>query len=446
MEKTRKPALAYRLFKSYIRFYHDYVCYRKIYNVDTENVPPPGTPLLIVSNHQNGVSDPLGIVMSFRDRKPNVLTRADVFALHPLANRFLRAIGLLPAFRIDHEGEESLGKNVDTFRMSEKAILDGETVAMYPEAGHQDKRWLGTFSYGYTKLAFEAAEMGNFEKEIFILPSCNHYSNYFGIRNDMMIRYGTPVSIAPYYELYKTKPRTAQREVNKLVRAQIESLMLNITDLDNYEEIDFIRETYGAKLAPGASLPERLESDKRLVAKLAKAKEEDPEKAKKLYHDVYLLRKSIETLRISDRNLEQIPGKFLTSLKLMAAILLFPVWVFTLWPSAIMYAVAYYFADVRMKDKMMESTFLICLSVLFWIPLFAILTFVLAGIFISWWVAAAWVLLFPAIFIFAQSYASFVKRLKQDMASLKTKQFGNIINLRRLRRDIYRRLDKITGE
>ncbi|MDE7127021.1 MAG: hypothetical protein K2O58_03890, partial [Bacteroidales bacterium] len=122
------------------------------------------------------------------------------------------------------------------------------------------------------------------------------------------------------------------------------------------------------------------------------------------------------------------------------------VWVFTLWPSAIMYAVAYYFADVRMKDKMMESTFLICLSVLFWIPLFAILTFVLAGIFISWWVAAAWVLLFPAIFIFAQSYASFVKSLKQDMASLKTKQFGNIINLRRLRRDIYRRLDKITGE
>ncbi|MCM1177108.1 MAG: 1-acyl-sn-glycerol-3-phosphate acyltransferase [Clostridium sp.] len=446
MEPTRKPGAVYRLFKSYIRFYHDKVCYTRTYNVDTENVPAPGTPLLIVSNHQNGVSDPLGIVMSFRDRKPHVLTRADVFALHPVANRFLRAIGLLPAFRIDHEGEESLSKNADTFKISERALLDGETVAMYPEAGHQDKRWLGTFSYGYTKLAFEAAEMGNFEKEIFILPSCNHYSNYFGIRNQLMIKYGTPISLAPYYELYKTKPRTAQREVNKLVREQISGLMLDVRDVDNYDSIDFLRETYGARLAEENScteLPDRLISDKKFVAALAQTKEDEPEKTQALYDDAVALKTGIERLGIADRHFDKAPSAIAVSLKLLAAMVLLPVALFTLWPTVIMWGAAYYFADVRMKDRMMESTFLIALSVLFWIPIFSVLTFVLAGLFISWWAAAAWVLLFPAIFIFAQDYANFVKRLVQDIKFLSRQDGATMASLRSLRKSIYGRLDNI---
>lgn len=446
MENKGKPGIAYRLFKSYVRFYHDKVCYHKTYNVGMENVPAPGTPLLIVSNHQNGVSDPLGIVMSFRDRKPNVITRADVFMLHPAANKFLRAIGLLPAFRIDYEGEASLGKNADTFRMSEKSLLDGGVVAMYPEAGHQDKRWLGTFSYGYTKLAFEAAEMGNFGKEIFILPSCNHYSNYFGIRNELMIKYGTPVSIAPYYELYKTKPRTAQREVNRIVRAQIENLMLNITDLDNYEQIDFLRETYGARLAAGMELPEHLESDRKFVAALAKEKEEEPVETQKLYDDALALKTGIVRTGIADRHFDKAPSAVSAVLKAAAALVLLPVWLFTLWPTIIMYAFAYYFADIRMKDRMMESTFLICLSVLFWIPLFAVITFVLAGIFISWWAAAAWVALFPAIFIFAQDYADFVKHTLEDINFLRRSGGATVASLRNLRESVCGRLDRIFGK
>jgi len=447
MEQNLKPGIAYRLFKAYIRFYHDKVCYKKTYNVDTENIPPVGIPLLIVSNHQNGVNDPLGIVMSFRDRKINVITRADVFALHPIANKFLRAIGLLPAFRLNHEGEDSLGKNAETFRMSEKALLDGETVAMYPEAGHQDKRWLGTFSYGYTKLAFEAAELGNFEKEIFILPCCNHYSDYFGIGNELMIRYGTPISLAPYYELYKTKPRTAQREVNKLVRAQIQGLMLDIRDLDNYDAIDFLRVTYGATLpaggASGLELPARLEQDRKFVEELAHRKEAEPDKIQQLYDDTSAYKTGIGKLGIADRHFDKKPSVFLTSLKLIASLVLLPLWIFTLWPSLIMWAFAYYFADVRMKDRMMEGTFLIVLSVLFWIPLFSVLTFVLAGIFINWWAAAVWVLLFPAIFSFAYGYAKAVRRLAEDITFLQRGDGATVASLRALRKSIHGRLDNI---
>ena len=107
MSKAKVPAL-YSGFKSYVRFLTEKIYYRKVYYLNTENVPEDGTPLLIVSDHQNSLNDALGILMSISDRVVHVIVRADVFALSPIADKFLRSIGLLPAFRLNWEGEAAL--------------------------------------------------------------------------------------------------------------------------------------------------------------------------------------------------------------------------------------------------------------------------------------------------------------------------------------------------
>ena len=445
-EKVERQGCLYWIFKAYLRFFYDKIYYKKTYKVNSEAIPKNGTPLLIVSNHQNCLNDPLGLVFSFNDRKPHVITRADVFAVSSVADKFLRSIGLLPAFRLDYDGEESLGKNVATFQVSEKALIAGKTVIMYPEAGHQDKHWLGTFSLGYTKMAFEAAEMAKFEKDVQILPTCNHYSHYLGLRNRMLVKFGTPISLQPYYELYKTRPRTAQREVNKLVREQISGMMLDIRDLENYEVIDFIRTTYGEDYAQKKgvnpdNLPERLLTDQDLVAKLDEAKKLDEKGLNELYQNVRILRQGIEELGITDNHLKMVVDPITLGFKLMLLLILLPLWIFSWWPSMPVYWIPKSIFKVKMKDPMFEGTLLYGSAVLFTLPVFSLITLLVVGRTMGWLSAIVYVALFPLLMLFCWKYAMCAKRIFQSLQCL-LKQ-SSVDSLKRMRKSLHEKLNNV---
>ena len=443
-EQIEKPGCLYHMFKAYVRFLHDKIYYKETYVVNPGAVPAEGIPCLIASNHQNCMNDPLGLVTSFHDRKLHVITRADVFMVSPVADKFLRAIGLLPAFRLDYEGEGALGKNAETFRASEQALIDGKTLLMYPEAGHQDKRWLGTFSFGYTKMAFEAAELGNFEKEVFILPACNHYSHYFGMRNRMLVKFGTPISLQPYYELYKTKPRTAQREVNKLVREQISGLMLDIRDLDNYDAIDFIRTTYGIDYAKKHGidpddLPNRLLSDKNLVARLDEAyKSEDTylqATVASAYEIARVVRKGIDDLGITEAHLRYSVNPIALGFQLLMLLILLPLWIFSWWPSMLVYWIPMSIFKAKMKDPMFEGTLLFGSAALFTLPLFSLITLLVTGFCSGWVPALIYVALFPFLLLFCWKYAMLGKKTLQTLKCLVKP--SSVDKLKRMRKDMY---------
>lgn len=448
MAQKHKQNIFYVLFKAYLKFFHDKVFYKKVYRLGSENVPEEGNPMIVVSNHQNCLNDPLGLIFSFTDRKPHILTRADVIEYNWFTNSFLRSVGLLPTFRMNFDGEESLSKNKGTFNESEDALIDGNTIIMFPEGMHQDKRWLGEFSTGFTKMAFESAQNDNFQTEVFIQPACNHYSNYFGVQNEMIIKFGTPVSIAPFYELYKTKPRTAQRQVIALVHEQIQNLMLDITDLENYEAIDFIRGVYGKHFAISNNLdanyfPNMLESDKMLFANLEKAKAENNESVANIYSKALEYKQDLKSQDIGDTEVMLDASIMQIVANIISLIVFLPIWIVSLWPNILIFNASNIFMK-NIKDKMFEGTIRYTLSVMATIPITYILTFVLTFHFVNGWVAFFYICVLPALAIFAWNYWQFAKRtfrmLKyKKIASDKRK------DLTQTRKDLFESLDNILG-
>ena len=446
MRKTFKGGLYYMGFKEFIRLLFNHVLYRRVYKIGDEKILPEGNPQVIASNHQNCLVDAIAVMLSFKGpgRRPFFWARADIFAVSKVLEKYLRFLGLMPAFRMEHEGMEDVGKNSASFDESYHLLKNGQSVMIFPEAGHQDKRYLGHFTTGYTTMAFKAAQQTGFEKEIFILPVANHYSNYFGMRREMCVMFSDPISLKPYYELYREKPRTAMRQINEKVRAEISSMMLNIQDLENYPAIDFLRNNYGKTFAavrkmPYGVLPEKLEAEKKFVAALDTL--EEPEK-EKVYSDAESLRQRLEESKLSFGALHRKVSGWATALKLVGMLILLPLWIFSLWPNFFNYNIPKKLTR-RVKDKMLSSSFLLGINAVVTIPLFTIISFILVWCFLTIYMAILYVLLMPLLALFCWHYTEWWDRLKENLRLLRFHKKSKIATLHALRKDSEKLEDRL---
>jgi hypothetical protein len=379
----------------------------------------------------------------------NFLARANVFK-NPLANKALRAMGLLPAYRMGYEHfSEVSKKNQETLSAACEALTDGETVMLYPEAGHQDKRWLGTFKLGYLRIAFGAAEKMDFKKDVMILPSCNHYSNYFHARTDMMIRFGEPISLMPYYERYKESPREVMMELNKLIRSRIQEMMLHVEDLEHYEQIDFLRENgYGKKYAVEHGykynyLPSRLISDQKLVDALQKATKEHPERMEKVYEDTSKFMQGLKELNIRDWLFAKKHGILAPVMRGLGLLLLLPLFIASIIPTGLLYLIPKIFLKKMIKDQMFVSTFNVAVSVFVTVPLCLILPVVLLWIYAGFWWALGYFVAFPLMFILSWNYMRMFMKFVGACNFVRRKNRPAVKELRKLRYSIFKELDSM---
>ena len=436
-------------FRKYVDFINKNLYWRRVHAEGIENMPPDGNPVVLVSNHQNCLNDPLSLALMLKDRRPNFLTRANVFAVHPLANKFLRALGLLPAYRVNYEGFAAVSKNKATLSEVESALRSGETVILYPECGHQNKRWLGNFSMAYLKMAFGAAEACNFEKEVFVMPTANHYSHYFHAREDVLIRFGEPISLVPYYELYKEQPRQAMREVNAIVRAKIEELMLNINNLENYEEIDFLRESeFGDKYAEAKGLdpdllPEKLQADKALVADIEKAMEQHPEEVEKLFDKTRKLIKGIKELGVRDWLFEGEHSRFEQLWQGALLLLGLPLFVACIIPTALMFIVPAILIKRFIKDKMFHSSINLGATAFITYPICCLIPAVVMICTGGWLRGLIYFGIFPLLFIYAWNYIRWtIKYVGQHRFILPSNR-KKVEQMRALREQVFDKLNEL---
>ena len=447
--QPRKPGLPAKIFRGYLKVVHDKLYYRHIYVEGREKMPADGTPTVAVSQHQNCLNDPLLLGFALSDRKPRFLARANVFK-NPIFNWAIRGLGALPAYRMKYDGYAAVGKNQQTFQEVGYALRRGETVILYPEAGHQDKRWLGNFSPAYLKMAFGAAEESGFEREVFVMPTAHHYSVYQHARESGLVMFGDPISLKPYYELYKEQPRTAIREVNALVRKQIEQMMLNITDLEHYEQVDFLRDgVYGDQYAVAQGLnpkhlPSKLKADKELVKKLDDATVAEPEKMEDIYDKVRKLAKGIKKLNVREWLFEK-KNTGLAGLIGRALVLLLglPLFVVSIIPTFAMFLVPELFLKKFIKDQMFRSSVRAGVLLLIVFPLFCIVPVIVMLCCGNWLSALCYLVAYPLMAIYAYNYIIYFVKYKGYVRFTKPSNRDKVEKLRAMREEVYLALDKV---
>lgn len=424
-QKMFIPSWGYRLFKAYVKW-GERLFFGHIYlEGDTlirQYKPEDGTMVMTVSNHNNTATDAIAAVLRFPNRcKVYSVARADAFAVSPILERVFYWIGMTPAYRTAFGvAEDQVKRNYELFEFTSDQMVAGCPLVLFPEGIHHEEHYLNEWFVNYCRIAFMAAEKTGFEREVQIVPSCNNYTSYFGYLTDVMIRYGEPVSLCPYYELYKSKPRTAQREVNKIVLERVKSLMYNVEDTENYWAIDWLRHSqWGHDWARSKGfdhtiLPQMHDASRRLVETLDAV--EDRVALQTLYDEAIDLRDEEQRLGIDELCLERNIPVVQVEMNVIWLLVSLPVWAIASIPALILYFVPRHFAAF---DKMYTNSIIFIANMLLLLPLMALLMVLVPGLCWGWWIPALlWVLLQPLCWRFAWRQGQLLIRTCADIKRL----------------------------
>ena len=380
---------AYRLFKAYFKLLNNHLLYRNIYILGKENIPEGDGPLMVVSNHQNNANDALGLILMFKNRQfPTISTSGVFLGKLPFLKSFFYGLGMLPAYRADYEGLENVDKNIDSQEEMKRRLLLGCPLIIYPEGTGQFGRYLGRFIPNYLHIAFQAAESEGWKRDIKVVPSANHYSDYFDVQTEFMIRVGEPLSLRPYYERYQSKPRTTVREINELLRNRVLEMMLHVEDREHYDAIDFLRTSAFGDTFAGDSLPlpERLEKDKQFVRLLQENADDE------FYEKVMRLRTLEQAHSLKDQWVAEKTGWGQWCADGLMLVCLLPLWILCLWPHALFY----WLPTLLLGENLMyTNTYRVLLNSLVLAPVAAVVTFGVTAALGVWCLGVAWVALWP---------------------------------------------------
>lgn len=379
----------------YLRFALKHVFYRKVYVKGLENIPKKGEPVFVISNHQNGMMDPINILCMFPDKRlPVFIARGDIFKKDAIA-KILRYFRIMPTFRTRDGGRSDILQNNVTFSIAGKILQRGGTMIMFPEAGHQHGRYLSTFKKGFPRICFAAEEEADYNLNLKILPMNLHYSDYFTIGEKVLLTIGEPFTIKEFFEQYKTEPNNAFVAMNEKARERVKAMSIDIKDPELYDEFDLLRtmvSTNRVKMSgKKVDFPELYLEEKRVIDDLDAMREQEPEKFDNLMQKTKDYMGKIRELKLPD----WVVGEKITFpnlvLRFLLGVLVAPFAIFGFVNNAIPFFSSNALID-KVKDPMLHSSVRFGMGFFIFPVYYLILLGVVWGVSHSFWFALAYVL------------------------------------------------------
>lgn len=441
--RITRPNILYNGLYHYVSLALRFIYYRKFQVIGRENIPKDRKEgFLIICNHQNGLVDALSILFAVAPREPVFLARADIFKKESIA-KMLVMLRIMPAYRKRDVGTEGLGQNAAVFEQAVKLMREGAVVALFPEAGHQDHHYLGSFKKGFARMAFGYEEDCNFSKDLKILPIGHHYLGYDGMQLDALFTIGEPFTFEELYDTYKEHPERGRYLLAAKARERVESMILNIEEPERYEAVEQLCQMYvpvyekrhGLRksqltndLAARRAVNGKLKADGYSSSLIDKA-EEYVSRLKELKMDDYVVERA------------GTPGFIFRTL---LWILLLPVLLLSAVINFVPHQLSRHISK-SMKDHMLVHSMRLGVGLLAFLAWYLIIFAVVWIIFKKFWIALLALLLLPVTMLAYHNLRLLSARLVQRFRKyrLKLRRDPKITDTQRLRREIMAELDDL---
>ena len=217
-----------------------HVYFSKIKVYGKEKIPK-GKAVLIVSNHQNALIDPI-LIATHTNLKPHFLTRASVFK-KSLVAKLLDFIRMIPIYRV-RDGINNMEKNNETFDKSVNILLEKGSIVIFAEGNHSNQRNLRPLKKGFARIAYQTLEKDP-DLDLVILPVGINYSNHRFSGSKVSLVFGIPIRPKDYFPLFEPLISATSKALEPLVSTipesdyenKLESLIQNRIDLTHPEDV-----------------------------------------------------------------------------------------------------------------------------------------------------------------------------------------------------------------
>jgi len=226
-KKIQDKSFGYELVKSIVQFLYPKF-FRQTEIRGLENVPD-NEPLIFAGNHQNGVMDPLAIILY--QKEPIVyMGRADIFQT-ALNRVLLRFIKVTPVYRI-RDGFENLSKNDQQIKEAIDVLLDCKRLGVMPEGNHGEQHKLRPLVKGLFRIGYQAEMMLENKAHVKIIPVGIDYSFYQHAGSDLVLTYGKPIEVRDFIPVYLENPAVGLNVLRAELATALSGLMLDIRSQD----------------------------------------------------------------------------------------------------------------------------------------------------------------------------------------------------------------------
>ncbi len=176
---------------------------------------PPNRPTIFISNHANGLADPVVLIAQL-GTFPRFLVAQSMWRIRGL-NLLLKFAMCVPVARRgeEHEGQNNEATNASAFETCHDVLRSGGNVCIFPEGGvHDNPRLALPLKTGTARIALEALESGAVD-DLVIVPLGITYEERGRFRSQVALQIGEAVEVNKFLGSYLQDGPTAVRSLTE---------------------------------------------------------------------------------------------------------------------------------------------------------------------------------------------------------------------------------------